>query len=495
MANHFDSMKKTARKTAVSAIILCLFIHTQGQNYQAIHGSPYAGSLGIYNNPASGIHSDYNWDLTVLSVQSKSSSNGFSSTKPLISLPQANMYLSNGDKPRYIHGSQDLHLLNGRLKLNQRKAIAFGFNARNYAHVNSKAFKFYDTISSFNSFLQFNRPAPSLGGTVVQHTWAEIYASYSQVIRNTSLDQLSAGITFKAIRGVSGVFVQLERLRFTETTGPGSSSSFVVTDPRGRYGYSSNYDRLKGNNSSNKNVNDFLNYTQGGFGVDVGVEYLLKNDYAPQYDDEDDLEYNWKIGVSVLDFGRNHFKYGTFSSEFNGALTDVSEEQLENKFTSPDDIEDFYDSLKTVVQQLQPLGADFYIWQPTRLVINVDKPIIDNFSVNGEVSINFFSSRNKTHLHTRELNLVTLTPRWETSMLGVYLPIQFNTQGQLWVGSALKAGPLLIGVHDWRWLFSKNQVVNGGAYIAFVVRDFTSSPSGKTKRIKGMECPPAYRQW
>ncbi|HKH60196.1 MAG TPA: DUF5723 family protein [Flavitalea sp.] len=482
-------------KTIVlAALTLCLFIHTQGQNYQAIHGSPYAGSLGIYNNPASGIHSHYNWDLTLLSTQSKSSTNGFSSTKPLIQLPEANMYLSNGDKPRYGHLSQDLHLLNARLKLNQRKAIAFGFNVRNYAHVNANAFKFQDTISSFNSFLKFNRPAPSITGKVVQNTWAEIYASYSQILRNTSFDQLSAGITLKGIRAVSGVYVQVERMRFTEVTQPGSPPTFVVTDPGGRYGYSSNYDRLKENNSSKKNVNEFVNYSQGSLGFDVGVEYLLKNDYAPEFGEEEKLEYNWKIGVSVLDLGRNHFKYGIYSREFHGALTDVNEEELENKFSSPDDIEDFYDSLQTVVQQLQSLGPDFYIWQPTRLVINVDKTIVDNFSINGELSINFFSSRNKNHLHTREINLLTVTPRWETSMLGLYLPIQFNTQGQLWVGSAFKAGPLLMGIHDWRWLFSKNQVVNGGAYIALVVRNFLSS-SERTKRIKSMECPPVYKQW
>ena len=483
------------KKLGVSTVILCLVFHTQGQNYQAIHGSPYAGSLAIYNNPASGIHSHYNWDVTIFGAQSKSSSNGFSSTKPLISLPQANMYMSNGNKPRYVHLSQDLHLLNARLKLNQRTAVAFGFNARNYAHVKSKAFKFYDTISSFNSFLQFNRPAPSITGRAVQNTWAEIYGSYSQIIRNTSLDQLSAGLTLKAIRGVSGVYVQVERLRFAETSQPGSPSRFVVTDPGGRYGYSSNYDRLSENNSSNKNVNEFLNYTQGSFGVDIGVEYMLKNDYAPQYDDEQNLEYNWKIGVSILDIGRNYFKHGRYSREFNGALTDVNEEQLENKFSSPADISDFYDSLQTVVQQLQTRGPDFHIGQPTRLVINVDKPVVDNFSVNGELSINFFSSQSTNHLHTRELNLFTVTPRWETSMLGVYLPIQLNTQGQLWVGSAFKAGALVMGIHDWRWLFNKNQVVNGGAYIALVVRNFASSSSEKTKRIKGMECPPAYRQW
>lgn len=476
------------KKIAIAAVLLCLFYLSGAQNYQSIHGSPYAGSLGVYNNPASGIHSHYNWDITLFSVQSKSSTNGFSSTKSLLKLKDANVYISNGEKERFVHLIQDLHLLNARFKLNSRRAIAFGFNTRNYAHIKSKAFKFIDTLSSINSFLQFNRPAPSIGGKAISNTWGEVYASYSEIIRNTNLDQLSAGITIKGIRGASGLYLQVDKLQFTEITQPGSPPTFVVTDPNGRYGYSSNYDKLEDNNSSNNKVNDFLTYTQGSLSIDLGVEYMLKNDYAPQYDDVEKLEYDWKIGVSVLDLGRNYFKHGKFSRQFNGVLTDVSEEDLENKFSSPDDIEDFYDSLQTVVQQLQSPGPDFYIWQPTRLVVNVDKSLTNNFYLNGELNINFFATQNKKRLYTREINLLTITPRWETAMLGVYLPIQLNTQGQLWVGSAFKAGPLLLGIHDWRWLFNKKNAFNGGAYFALVVRNFFSS-SEKSKKIKNMECP------
>ena len=459
---------------------------SQAQNYQAIHGSPYAGSLGIYNNPASGIHSYYNWDITLFSVQSKSSTNGFSSTKPFIKLRDASVYLSNGDMQRYAHMNQDLHVLNGMIKLNHRSAVAFGFNTRNYLHVKSNAFKFLDTISSFNSFLQFNRPSPSFGGKAIQNAWVELYASYSRIIRNTSVDQLSAGMTIKVIRGVSGIYTHLNRALFTEVPRPGLLPSFVLTDANGKYGYSSNYDKLEDNSNSTR---DFLNYTQGSLGIDLGAEYVIKSDYPPQYDDPEQPEYDWKIGISVLDLGRNLFKHGKFSRMFNGVKSNITDEDLENKFSSPDNIEDFYDSLMTVVAETTSLGPEFHIWQPTRLVINVDRPIINDFSINGELSINFFSTQNSNSLHTRELNMLTLTPRWETSLLGLYLPIQLNTQGQVWVGSAFKAGPLLMGIHDWRWLLSKNHAFSGGAYIALVVRDFFSSPQN-SRRLKGLECPP-----
>jgi hypothetical protein len=477
------------KKVVIVVVLTGFFLCSLAQNYQAIHGSPYAGSLGIYNNPATGVHSHFNWDLTLFAAQTKSSSNGFTATEPFPKLKNGTLFLSNGERQRYVHLSQDIHLLNGRLKLNKRKSFAFGFNTRNYTHVKSEAFKFIDTLSTFNSFLQLNRPSPSLGGNLINNSWAEIYASYSQIIRSTNNDQLSAGFTLRGIRGISGVYLHVNRMRFTEITQPGLAPKFVVTDPDVEYGYSGNYDKLEDNKSSQRNVNDFLRYTQGSLGLDLGVEYLVKTDYAPRYDDIEKFEYTWKIGVAILDLGRNFFKHGMYSRHITGVRADVSEQDLENKFSSPDDIKNFYDSLETIVQQLQSPGPNFYVSQPTRLVINVDKPLADNFAINGELSVNFFSTQNSRKLRTRELNLLTVTPRWETSLLGVYLPFQFNTQGQLWVGTALKAGPFLIGIHDWGWLFSEKKIFSGGAYLAFTVRNFFTS-SDRTRRIKNLDCPP-----
>ena len=225
MANPFEVIKQPA--FVVVLTVICALANAQ--NYQAIHGSPYAGSLGIYNNPASGIHSHYNWDITLLATQIKSSTNAFSATKPFVKLPEADVYLSNGTKKRFLHLSQDLHVLNARFKLNQRKAVAFGFNQRTYVHINANAFNFQDTITSFNSFLQYNRPSPDFGGTVVNNSWAEIYGSYSHIIRSTNTDQISAGITLRAIRGISGVYLQLDRMRFTESTQPNRLPRNVVS--------------------------------------------------------------------------------------------------------------------------------------------------------------------------------------------------------------------------------------------------------------------------
>ena len=117
------------------------------------------------------------------------------------------------------------------------------------------------------------------------------------------------------------------------------------------------------------------------------------------------------------------------------------------------------------------------------MIFNVDKNLGNHFYVNADVSLNFFSSASIPKLHTRELNLITFTPRYETIGLGAYLPIQYNTQGQLWVGAAIKLGPLVLGVHNLD-IFKKDPSVNGGGYLLLSLHPFN-----KSKVLSDMDCP------
>lgn len=68
------------------------------------------------------------------------------------------------------------------------------------------------------------------------------------------------------------------------------------------------------------------------------------------------------------------------------------------------------------------------------------------------------------------MNLLALTPRWETKRFGAYLPVLMNTRKQVWAGGAFRAGPLLLGTHNLANLFSKNSFQNGGLYLALTIR-------------------------
>src|ERR1700761_4921019 len=56
-------------------LILICTLKCMAQNYQAINGSPYAGAMGVGNNPASILSTPYPWDITIFSTQEKNTTN------------------------------------------------------------------------------------------------------------------------------------------------------------------------------------------------------------------------------------------------------------------------------------------------------------------------------------------------------------------------------------------------------------------------------------
>src|ERR1700721_1202319 len=78
-------------------------LESRAQDYQAIKGSPYAGALGVADNPASILNCPYPWDITVFSVQLKNQTNAvsFSNYSYLSHGDTLGYNWSNGDKKRY----------------------------------------------------------------------------------------------------------------------------------------------------------------------------------------------------------------------------------------------------------------------------------------------------------------------------------------------------------------------------------------------------------
>ena len=483
--------------TAASAFWVVSIFFPSGilaQNYHAIEGSPFAGSIGVANNPASILSTPYPWDITVLSVQVKNSTNAVTLHNfSLLSHGDSIGYsFDAGNRKRFAAFNFNVHLLNARIALGRKQAIAFGVNLRGYTAARTGVANYNDTIQNMNQFFDINR-GTDYNANMVSSSWLELFGTYSRTLWDDNTSRLNAGITLKAMRGLSGAFAQLKSGAVGRATS-GLETIYLLKAGSARYGYSSNYDRWKDGQSTSQNLKDFVGATRPGAAVDLGVEYWVKSQAVKTYSDEENddyYDYEWKIGVSLLDIGQNSFKYGTQSRAASNPRTDVSDSALNAKFDNSSSLADFNDSLATIVNSISFLNGVFKIWNPTRLVINVDRPLQDNFSLNANLSLNLAGSNTGKTLFAKEMNLLTVTPRWETRRLGAYLPVQLTTYGKFWIGGAFKAGPLLLGIHNWANLFSKNKMQNGGLYLALVIRPGKKGISDKVD--KRYDCPKESR--
>lgn len=460
------------------------------QNYHAVNGSSYAGSLGVGNNPASIVNTPFAWDVDVFSVQAKPATNAVTVYKySLLSSPANSEYLfDKGYYSRYIQANTNVNLFNTRIALNRRAAIAGGINIRNYSSVKTSPYDFIDTLQSARAFFLMNRGNTDYSLDMTTSGWIEVFGTYAQTIFDNERGRLNAGVTVRVSRGLSGAHANLASGKVERIIENGQEV-YILKDAAARYGYSANFDTWKKGKGSTQNIRDFVANSEGGASFDVGVEYLIKEQVLPDFNDTEEryYDYDWKIGISLLDVGFNQYKHGINSRTARGFRDDVRDVNLDEKFADIGSFKDFNDSLATIVNSIAPLRGNFNVINPARLVINVDRYLFDAFYINADVSINLSPLAGDERLYVKETNLVAVTPRWETRRWGFYMPVLYNTEKQLRVGAAVKAGPLLIGIHNLATLFAKDRMQNGGGYLAFVVR---SGRNSEAKRNRKYDCPP-----
>ena len=477
-------------------LALLLFSSLTAQNYHAINGSSYAGSLAPASNPASIVHVPYAWDISPLSVQLKHSTNAIKiNNLSLLSSPSNTEIVSqNGVAKRFILANQDIRLMNARINLNANAAIAFGANLRNYVSATTGSSNWQDTISSLADFMKINIGHSPLSAEISAATWAEVYATYAQTFISEPNRLVNGGITLKLNRALAGGYARAQGLSYTPLAGA-TAPAYLLTGGNLEYGYSANIDTLNSNISTASKRSVLLNNTYSSWSADIGVEYIWLAD--EDRDEWGPFAYNSKLGISLMDVGFNKFRQGSRGRLAIAGKAGVSDSLIESTFSSVGSFGDFSDSLAIVSNTVSGLSGNFVVYQPTRLLINFDQHVAHNFFINTELSIPILSLLTKKAFVLKDMNLLAITPRWELKNVGVYLPILFNNRKQLCVGAALKLGPVLLGTHNLGNLFSKNTMHTGGGYIAITIRPWgkknkqATLPQDKlpARETRNLECP------
>jgi hypothetical protein len=470
------------KKIVLLMVVLMMSVASSfSQHYSAIHGSNYSGALGVYNNPATIVNAPYKWDVTLFGTQFQTITNAVRGPNFPFNLSPSNEYdAANGNYKRFGDLNFNLRLLNTRIKLSQSDAVAFGVNLRSNTFINTSEVNYNDSIFGPRTFLFYNEANAQLEAKAVTSSWMEFYLAYARTVWDNETSQLNAGATLKILRGMAGGFADVNDVS-VQRTNINDQVTTVVTGGQGSYGYSSNF-----GNGDAFEAADLFKGIRTGFALDLGAEYHVKTQAVGGiFDDESDHDYDWKIGVSLLDLGWNNFLYSDQSRSAAGFANNVDGQVLTDKFRDVENVSTFNDSVATMVSTFDSLSGNFKIFTPARAVINVDKYLSGNFFLNAELSVNMVSG-NGANYAVREPRFLTVTPRWETRKLGFFLPVQVTRHGNFWIGGAIKAGPLLLGTHNLLNAFSKNKYVAGGAYIALTIRPVSIIRSTKLRQY---DCP------
>lgn len=478
----------------ISVVMLLAIVQpASAQQYHAMNGSLYAGSMATALNPGAIHFSPFKWDVTPLSVQLKYATNGYviKNASLLKQSDDATTQLTDGTRSRFLAASQDLHLLNARIRTGPQSTIAFGANQRFFMYGSTSKINYVDTVYSLGDFLRINSNRTPLSAQLTFNSWTEIYASYARTIIEDDYRILSAGITLKYIQGIAGGYARLQDVRYDRRLTGNGREYFNIQQGSLQYGYNKSIDEA----DSSSSVSPLFKNRPASIGADLGIDLVLFPLDEAHIDNEP-YEYRTRIGISLLDLGSNRYSHSKNSYYAAAGKPNVNDTLLESQFETVDDLVTFGDSLERVSGSFSQLKGDFSIYHPTRLVVTADQYITDHFFINASMTLPLIRIAGSRILYPNDLNLLSVTPRWETRRLGFYMPMLVNTRGQFWIGGAFRAGPLLLGLHNLGNLFSKNSMQNGGGYLAILIRP----GEGKTKEPKeknreknrqqnGVRCP------
>lgn len=483
---------RPAKNIIAFVFIYCImFNNLLAQSYHGPNSSPYFGVSNIYVNPASSVNGFYKWDVSLVGLQFTTSQNtGYLQNASLTNsstISDSSLKINEGYAQRYYHGILDGQGFSIRYKFNDNHAIAFAIRGRTYNHFKSNSLFYNDSIKTLHNFLKANLSQPFADFFYTHAGWIEANLNYAQTLYKDNYSKLTVGATVGLCKALSGLHFAVRDFKYQQQQN--SSTGRIYYQPSTaniEYMYSANLAMFDTVKVSSNSINRFLKNSATSLSLSVGAEYLISDEDA-----EDDLNtrnYKWKIGAAIMDIGKLKFTYAKGSASHTNPNNSFTDTIFDAKFNAAKTLEKFRDSMATIFYNTDSLNGLFSIALPTHLVLSIDRNLGNGFYVNAEADISFRSVSSTTKINTREINLFTVTPRWETQLVGVYLPVQYNTQGNLWVGAAVKIGPVILGIHDFSvlsWSKKKDQTINSGAYFMLNIYPY------KTKRkIDGeIKCP------
>ena len=479
-------------------IVCCLLTsllfknNIKAQSYHSISSSPYAGVSNIYINPASSVNSFYKWDACLMGLQFTTSQNTFLIKNTSLTNPgtttDSTVGVTNSYAMRHYQGVLDGLGLSFRYKFDDDHAMAISVRGRTYNHFRSNNFLYEDSQKSLSSFLKANLSNPVLDFYFIHAGWVETNINYSEVVYKTTDSKLSFGANLSINKALSGAYGAARDVQYKQLNNPTTGKTYYQpTKGEFIYQYSGNLSLFDTVKVSSQSIKDFYKSSHTSLGLSIGLEYLLNDENSEE--ELNNSNYQWKLGAAIMDIGSLKFDYANGSSINSKPNLSYTDTILDSKFKHIPTLGRFRDSFSTMFDKTDTLNGTFKINLPTRMVLSINRNLGGGFYVNFEASLNFNSTRSQKRINTREINLFTLTPRWESQLFGVYMPVQYNSEGNLWFGAAIKIGPLIMGIHDFSvfgWSKKQDQNINSGGYVMLNVYPYKSK-----KRIDGeLKCPP-----
>jgi len=454
--------------TLICCIILTVIYNSSAQERLGIVNSRYAGMSGLMLNPADIAKSPIKWEVHLLSF-------GLFIDNNYMFIPKTNILKLSKGSQDIILGNEETIDINGEtadLVIRDRTAnvnkhvyldamlkgpafmICFGnFSIGMFTGVraitslrnspfSAAKFGFEGLRFSTLHFQTFQAPVLKLNTMA----WTEYGLAIGLVLAESDETYLKFGTSIKLLHGFAGVYLESSRLDFSVTpdTVPDRYILFT-TNVNAIYGYTDPDSYDGGGYGSIKKGS--------GVGFDVGFAFAKK---------EDDHNYKWKAGVSILDIGSIKFDRDSKAFEIEDGTASFSRTDSLD-FDGMADADSFISTKYYNNQNTAFSSNSFKMTLPTAMSLQFDYKALDFFYINATIvqRINFKGPG------PQRSNITAITPRFEMKWAAVFIPIVLYEYKYPRIGFAVRAAYFTIGSDKIGSIFGSGKFSGTDIYASF----------------------------
>lgn len=388
--------------------LFLLFQTGMTQDFRGIHSSRFFPLQNISNQPADLVRTDARLNVNVLSANIGLVNDFAFNEQGFIKL----LGKAGFRDLKYIVSAERSFLaVKGRVilpsfafKYDAKNAFAFSMHLRVdgiYRSSNDELLQLFQGISHPEGLENLT---DEYFKSVVNQ-WMEYSLSWSRVLMKKDEHLLTGGLNLKYLIGGGAGYVDLDGIR--------------VKYGRDRIDY---FDVVV-SYAINKNLANTIDegrldlYGDNGIGADLGLSYS----FLPE--GRSDIPYLYKLGFTIRDLGFVRYRSQVNRSSFHVSIQDVDY----NKFKGLESIAALIDSLQSSVSIVEIDHKAYTMKLPTSYILTSDYCLSPSWYLASLFSYQNGYYSNLSDVARRTIWTVGLTPRFENSKWGVYLPLFWNS--------------------------------------------------------------------
>ncbi len=467
------------KKNLIIATALLASITANSQDFLGLSTGNYAGITGVHIQPASIADSRYMFDINLSSVSLGFKSNfvgfdrsfavsnrfnfkGIDNFYDFRNKTLSPLKLAPGEKGYFDVTNTYQVPMSFMLTTGKKGAIALNMRTRTAFAAQNLPNEMIGLLFDINpTTTAINTNIPANGLNLRGVSWLDAGLTLARTVVNTGKHFVKVGITGKYIGGLSSQYLIADQLNID------------VKSPSDVYINSNGSPVQYGHSPTNFNVRP-ENYRPdaSSFGFDAGIVYefrgRINNFKVGKLNDKGEIvsklrrdknKYTFRLGASIVDAGSMAFTSSDKAKDFTVNNTfDFTNAGINDVAT----FDNFVNS--KVANYTSNTLNDYTIALPTAYNIQADLHIIKGIYVNGmyNKATNFFNKDVTFRTFTPEY--LAITPRWETRMVGLYVPfVQRNLSNlkttENWnIGTTVRLGPVFAGTNNLATLFKSTSV-------------------------------------